>query len=428
MYKKATEWINFLREGKGDERLLSLYVDKHMVTAQKERYINAIEEFVSLFGDLEVAIFSAPGRSEICGNHTDHQYGKVLGASVNMDIISVCAKTDDMKVSIKSEGYMEMIEAELSDLKPNVSEYGTTSSLVCGVAAGFEKRGAGYGGFKAYVTSTVLSGSGLSSSAAFEILMGTIFNHIYNDEKFDAVTLAVIGKEAENIYFGKPSGLLDQMSCSIGGLVKIDFIDPTNPIVEPVKVEFESFGQSLCVIDTKGSHADLTDDYASIPKDMKKVAKYFGKEVLRQVDEKEFYEELSQVRKFAGDRAVMRAIHFFDENERVDEEVNALKTGDFPTFKQLVRECGNSSYRYLQNVYSPQKPTEQSICIALVMTKKILGKDVATRVQGGGFAGTIQTFVPNDKVSYYREEIEKLFGKGSCYVLKIRPEGGVRVF
>ncbi len=415
-----------LKKGLHDQILEKLYVDSSRVEAEKERYQTALDSFEKLYGNCPVEVFSAPGRSEIGGNHTDHQHGKVLATSVNIDTIAVVTKTEGSDVILKSDGYPE-IRVNLDSLEIDEKEYGSSHGLIRGVAAGLAKRGYKIGGFTAYATSEVLSGSGLSSSAAFEVLIGNILSGLYNEGKADSVLLAQIGQEAENKYFGKPCGLMDQMACSVGGLIQIDFFDPENPVVNKVEVDFEDFGHSLCIIDTKGSHADLTDDYAAIPQEMKSVAKFFGKEFLAEVDEKEFYSKIAEVRKVAGDRAVLRTIHLFNENKRVDELGKALEDKDFESFKRIVRASGDSSYKYLQNVYSNHKIEEMSVAIGIAMSEQILDGEGVTRVHGGGFAGTIQAFVPNDKVSSYKEGIEAVFGKGSCYVLNVRSIGGTRV-
>lgn len=420
------ELIQKIDEGACDEALLEMYVDKGIVADQKSRYIGALKRFEELYGDEVVEIYSAPGRSEIGGNHTDHQYGIVLAASVNIDAIAVVSKRPDNIVCLKSEGYSSFT-LDLSDLNVNKKEEGTTAALVRGVASGVAKKGYHIGGFNAYVTSQVLGGSGLSSSAAIETLIGNIFSGLFNEETIDAIQIAQIGQVAENDYFGKPSGLMDQMACSVGGLIKIDFRDLDNPLVCPVKVDFRDFKHSLCIVDTKGSHADLTAEYADIPEEMKKVAAYFGKDVLRQVNEENFYRELTLIRKYTGDRAVLRAIHWFDENKRVDDQVKSLECHDFESFKMLIRKSGDSSYKLLQNVYAPRKCEEQSIALALLLSERILGDKACCRVHGGGFAGTIQAFVPDPKVDEYRREIEAFFGKGACHVLKVRPCGGRRV-
>lgn len=426
MANKATAIIKSIDSGRYDAVFSGLYIDNTIIAEENERYKKAIEEFISLYGDLDIEIYSAPGRSEICGNHTDHQCGKVLATSVNIDVIAIVSPTNDNIVHFKSEGY-PADEVDISNLLIDQQLFGTTAALIRGVAAGFAKREHSIGGFKAYATSQVLPGSGLSSSAAIEILIGQIFSGLYNSGQIDDITLAIIGQEAENKYFGKPSGLMDQMACSVGGLIHIDFKVPSQPIVNRVDIDFEVFNHSLCIVDTKGSHVDLTDDYAKIPEEMSTVAKYFGKSVLREINEEDFYREITLIRKYAGDRSVLRAIHFFDENKRVDEQMSALSGGSFEDFRQLVRESGNSSYRFLQNVYSAKRSEDQSIPLGLIMTKKLLGKECACRVHGGGFAGTIQVFVPNEKIDMYKEKIEELFGRGSCYVLRIRTTGGCKV-
>lgn len=426
MSRNANAVIKDLEDHQLDHILKNVYIDGNMLNVQRERYIKAVKEFIKLFGNKEIEIYSAPGRSEIGGNHTDHQYGKVLAASVNIDAIAVVTPTTDGMIHIKSEGY-KRLDIDITNLSVNPLESGSTTSLIRGVAAGMKERGYEIGGFEAYVTSQVISGSGLSSSAAYEVLIGTVFSGIYNNGKVDSITIAQIGQEAENNYFGKPSGLMDQMACSVGGLIYIDFENPEKPFVEKIDVDFDSFNHSLCIIDTKGSHADLTDDYAEIPAEMKKVASFFGVDVLRQIKEEDFYKEISLIRKYAGDRAVLRTIHWFDENGRVENECKALREGDFTRFKELIWDSGQSSYKYLQNVYSAHKPEDQSLAVALMMTRKILGNDGVWRVHGGGFAGTIQAFVPNSIVENYKESIEQLFGRGSCYTLKVRPDGGRKI-
>ena len=418
--------IDRIKNGEIDEKLLTLYVEKGTAELQKERYIRSLKHFEEIYGDAEVQIYSAPGRTEIGGNHTDHQYGKVLAASVNLDALVIVSKREDNKVLFQSDGYSGF-SVDLDELTPLPQEEGTTAALVRGVAAGMRKNSLHIGGFNAYVTSQVLGGSGLSSSAAIETLIGNIFSGLFNQEAVDSVLIAQIGQLAENDYFGKPSGLMDQMACSVGGLIHIDFHNPKKPQIRKINVDFSRFHHSLCILDTKGSHADLTPDYAAIPKEMCTVASYFGKEVLGEVSEDDFYEELTLIRKYAGDRAVLRAIHWFDENKRVDQQAEALEKGDFELFKALVRSSGESSYKYLQNVYAPHKYEEQNVALALLLTDRILGSDACCRVHGGGFAGTIQAFVPDNEVAQYKEKIEQFFGKDSCYVLKIRPAGGVRV-
>ncbi len=426
MAKKASVLISELKAHVYDEKFVDLYAEESAKETQTARYIDAVQNFIKLYGDLEVEVYSAPGRSEVGGNHTDHQHGKVLATSVNIDTIAVVTKTNNNKVEMKSVGYPKLV-VDLSSLEVNKREYGTSVALIRGVAAGLKKRGYKVGGFKGFATSQVLSGSGLSSSAAYEVLIGNIMTGLYSGETGDSVMLAQVGQESENQYFGKPSGLLDQMACSVGGLVYIDFKNPAEPIVSKVNVDFGSFGQSLCIVDTKGSHADLTGDYAEVPQEMRAVANFFGKEYLRDVDEAEFFANIAAVRKAAGDRAVLRSIHIFNENKRVEKQKDALQAGDYDTFKKLIIESGNSSYKYLQNVYSNHKLQEMSVAIGLAMTEQILGEKSVCRVHGGGFAGTIQAFVPNELVAEYKEGIEKVFGKGACYVLQIRKYGGLKV-
>ena len=394
MAKTTAELKDAFRDGAYEELLKDIYVDKNMLEYQKERYIKALEAFEALYGEKEVEIYSAPGRSEVGGNHTDHQYGKVLAASINLDAIAVVAKTEDEQIRIKSEGY-EPFEVNLNDLNLSEEEKGTSKALTKGVASKLKEKGYEIGGFQAYITSDVLNGAGMSSSAAFEVLLGNIFS--------------------------------DQMASSVGGLINIDFKDPENPIVKQVNVDFEEYGHSLCIVDTKGSHADLTDDYAAIPEEMKKVANFFDEDVLRRVDKNEFYLNLPKIREILGDRAVLRAMHLFEENKRVDEEVAALEQGDFEAFKKLVKASGDSSFKYLQNVYSGHDLQNQSVSIGLAVSDVALGDRGVSRVHGGGFAGTIQAFVPNDIVGMYKETIEHVFGKGSCHVLKVRKYGGKKV-
>ncbi|MEG2851623.1 MAG: galactokinase family protein [Hydrogenoanaerobacterium sp.] len=410
------------------EKLFSIYAaDEAVAKKQAERYEKAVDEFVKLYGNArEVELFSAPGRTEVGGNHTDHQHGRVLAGSVNLDVIAVCSKNDEGVIRIKSEGY-RMDEINLDDLSVQQKEINKAASLIRGTAARFLQKGYKLGGFDAYTTSDVLRGSGLSSSAAFEVLVGTMLNHSYNDGKISAVEIAQIGQYAENFYFGKPSGLMDQTASSVGGFVAIDFKDPENPIVEKVDYDFAKSGYTLCIVDTGGNHADLTCEYAAIPEEMKNVAAFFGKSVLRDVDTQAFYDKLPELRHETGDRAVLRAIHFFAENEKAKKEADALKAGDFNKFKKIVIASGESSFNCLQNVFTTQNVDEQGLSLALALTKKMLSARGAWRVHGGGFAGTIQAFVPNDMLADYKYYIEKVFGYGNCHVLSIRPVGGIKV-
>ncbi len=418
--------INDIKEGRLDDKLLDIYVDESKLSTQKDRYINALNEYKKLFTDELDGIYSAPGRSEIGGNHTDHQHGKTLAASINDDAIAMVKSTDKNVVNVLSEGY-DMITIDLNDIDKKDSEEGTTIALIKGVIKGVKDHGYNIGGFNAYITSNVLSGSGLSSSAAFETLIGTILSGLYNDMKIPAVEIAIIGQYAENYYFGKPCGLLDQTASSVGGLCHMDFINPKEPAVTKVDFDMESYGYSLCITDTKGSHADLTDDYAAVPKEMKEVASFFGKEVLIEVDEAEVIKNAAAIREKYSDRAFLRAIHFYEENKRVNQEVEALKSGDIDTFLKTVNASGNSSYKYLQNVYTNHDVEHQNVSVALMLSELFLGDNGVARVHGGGFAGTIQAFVKNEAVDEYKKQMDIVFGDGACNVLKIRKYGGMKV-
>lgn len=415
-----------VKAGKQDERLKEIYVDESMLPYQRERYQKAVEKFEELYGAGEAEIYSAPGRSEVGGNHTDHQHGEVLAASINLDAIGIVRKKEEPVIELLSEGY-EKITVDLSDLEKREEEEGTSVGIIRGMAYGLKQNGHEIGGFQAYVTSDVLNGAGMSSSAAFETLVGTIISGLYNNMEISPVEIAQVAQYAENVFFGKPCGLMDQMACSVGGLIHIDFKDPKNPMVEKVEVDFGAYEHSLCITDTKGSHADLTDDYAQIPQEMKKVAEFFGKEFLREVDEKDFYKNIAKLQKECGDRAVLRSLHFFEEEKRVEQEVAALKNGNFSEFLQTVKSSGNSSFNYLQNVYTNKDVQNQGVSIGLAVSESILGNHGVSRVHGGGFAGTIQAFVENGFVENYREMLDSVFGEGSCHVLKVRPFGGIKV-
>lgn len=422
---KATILVEELNNKKYNELLNDIYVDTNLLDYQRERYVKAINKYVSLYGDTDVEIYSAPGRSEVGGNHTDHQHGCVLAAAVNLDAIAVVGRVDN-KIKVLSDDF-DIAPINLEDLEIKKAEEGTSEALIRGVCARLKELGYNVGGFNAFITSDVLMGAGLSSSAAFETIIGTIISGLYNDMTIDPVVIAQVGQYAENVYFGKPCGLMDQCASSVGSLINIDFNDVAKPIVNKVDVDFSKFGHSLCIVDTKGSHADLTDEYAAIPMEMKKVANYFGKEFLREVDEEDFFNDIAGARKACQDRAVLRAIHLFEENKRVDQEVKALNNSDFETFKKVVKESGDSSYKFLQNVYANCDVQNQSVSIGLAMSEKIIGRNGVCRVHGGGFAGTIQAFVKDEFVTAYKTEIERVFGKGSCHVLKVRKYGGKKV-
>ena len=381
--------------------------------------------FAAAFGGTPEHYFSAPGRTEIGGNHTDHQRGRVLAAAVNLDTLAAVRCNGTATIRILSKGY-PMSVVDLQELEPVGPEINTTPALIRGVAARFAQLGCDVKGFDAYCESTVLPGSGLSSSAAFEVLIGTIINHLFFDGKVSQPEIAMIGQYAENVFFGKPCGLMDQTASAVGNLVTIDFFDKDHPVIRGVNVDFASFGHALCIIDTRASHADLTDEYAAIPGEIRSVASWFGKDVLTQIDEKDFYAAIPQLRKTCGDRAVMRCIHFYQENERVPRQVAALEKGDFETFLKLVKESGHSSWMYLQNVIPAGYKANQDVAIALALCEHLLNGRGAYRVHGGGFAGTVQAFVPMDMLDAFRSGIDAVLGEGACHVLSIRPQGGVR--
>lgn len=418
--------ISKIQSGDFDDRLLDIYVDENVLEYQKERYVKAIKSYEELYGEDEVEIYSAPGRSEVGGNHTDHQRGQVLACGLNLDVIAIVSKSDDGIIKIVSDDY-NIKDIDINDLEKKDSEENTSESLIRGVAKRLKDEGYAIGGFKTFMTSDVLRGSGMSSSAAFEVAIGTILSGLYNNMEISPVFIAQASQYAENVYFGKPSGLMDQMASSVGSLVNIDFKDTKNPVIKKVDVDFSKFSHSLCIVDTKGSHADLTPEYAAVPVDMKKVAAFFGKEVLREVDEEEFYTNIKEVREKVGDRAVVRAMHFFFDHNTVTKEVNALEAGDFEEFKKNITASGNSSFKYLQNVYPASDVENQGLSVGLGVSERVLARKGAVRVHGGGFAGTIQAFVPNDMVDEYREEMDRLFGEGSCHVLKVRKYGGMKV-
>lgn len=418
--------ISEIENGNYDNLFLDIYVDEDKISYQKQRYVNAIESYIEEFGEDDVEIYSAPGRSEVGGNHTDHQHGEILAASINLDAIGIVKKTDDMKVSILSKGYT-LTTISLENLDMQEEEKETTIALIKGVVAGLANRGYKIGGFKAYITSDVLIGAGLSSSAAYETLIGNIVSGLYNNMSVSAEEIAIIGQFAENVYFGKPCGLMDQMACSIGNMVHVDFADINNPKVEKVTFDLNKYGYSLCITDTKGSHADLTADYAAVPEEMKKVAAFFGKEVLLGLTVDDILENIVKVREQVGDRGVLRALHFIRENERVQKEVSYLSDEDIEGFLKTVAASGNSSYKYLQNVYSNADVQHQNVSLALAISEDFLGDNGVSRVHGGGFAGTIQAFVKNDIVIEYQKIMDMVFGQGACSVLKIRKYGGMKV-
>lgn len=417
---------DMIQKGELDNRLRDIYVDEAKLEYQRNRYMYAIAKFEEYFGAGDVVLFSAPGRSEIGGNHTDHQHGEVLAASVNLDTLGVVKATDDNTIRVIS-GNQKEIFISVEDISFRPEEIGTTVALIKGVVAGFVERQYNVGGFCAYITSDVLIGAGLSSSAAFETLIGTILSGLYNEMTVPAAEIAMIGQYAENVYFGKPCGLMDQMACSVGNLVYIDFENPDKPKVEKIEANMEAYGYSLCITDTKGSHADLTDEYAAVPREMKLVAKCFGKEVLRDVSVSDVLSEIQNLRTALGDRCVLRALHFLCENERVRKEADALKRGDIDQFLEQVKASGDSSFKYLQNVYSSNDVRNQNVSVALMVSEMALEKNGISRVHGGGFAGTIQAFVKNEYVREYQKCMNQVFGEGACNDLRIRKYGGIQV-
>ncbi len=424
---KPKEYIAAIEAGEMDEKLKAIYVTDSAVEAQKPRYIRLINEFIKLFGeDRDVIITSAPGRTEVCGNHTDHNNGKVLAASVNLDAVAVASKNDEDVVRVKSDGHA-MNVVDTSELLPDEAEFGHSTAMVRGVVAKIAGLGYKIGGFDCVTTSDVIGGSGLSSSAAFEVLLGTTLSYLYNDGVINSVEIAKTAQYSENVFFGKPCGLLDQMASSVGTFVTIDFESTENPKIKKVDFDFSKSGHALCIVDTGGSHSDLTDDYAAVRGEMESVAQAMGKDVLREIDFEDFKKAVPSLMGRVSDRALLRAFHFYRENERVEKAIAALESNNFDDFKKVINESGRSSYMYNQNVYTPKNPAEQKISLALCISEGILGVDGAYRVHGGGFAGTIQAFVPAELLEEYKNSIETVFGKGSCHVLIIRPVGGTRV-
>ena len=382
--------------------------------------------FAACFGGAPERYFSAPGRTEISGNHTDHQRGRVLAGAVNLDTVAAVKVNGTDVIRIQSKGY-PMCEVSVKELEPVASEINSTHALIRGVAARFAQLGCEVKGFDAYCESTVLPGSGLSSSAAYEVLIGTIINHLFFDGKVSQPEVAMIGQYAENVFFGKPCGLMDQTASAVGGLVTIDFADKDHPDIRPVKFDFATCGHALCIIDTRADHADLTDEYAAVPGELKAICAHFGKEVTTEIGEEEFYAAIPALREKCGDRAVMRAIHEYNENRRVPQQVAALEQGDFDTFLRLTKESGFSSWMYLQNVIPAGYVKQQAMAVSLGLCEHYLMGRGAYRVHGGGFAGTVQAFVPNDILDSFVKGIDAALGEGACHVLSIRPFGGVEM-
>ena len=424
---KAEETLALLESGKAGQLMERLY-GAEVAAENQARYRSLIEKFQKTFGDKDILMFSSPGRTEISGNHTDHNHGKVLAGSINLDCVGIAAKNDSPVVHIISETFHQDITVDLNHLEPSERKAGT-EDLIKGLLKGFLESGYEIGGFDALVTSNVISSAGVSSKAAFEMLLCSMINRFFNEGRMDTVAYAHIGKYAENVYWDKASGLLDQMACAVGGLITIDFVEPAVPKVEKIDFDFASQDHSLIIVQTGKGHADLSADYSSVPNEMKKVAEYFGKEVCAEITEEQVIENLQAVRKFAGDRSVMRALHFFEENRRVDAEVAALKEGRFRDFLENITASGNSSWKWLQNCYTNSNYQEQGISIALALTELfIAGKQKgACRIHGGGFAGVIMAMLPNEIVDEYVAYIEKALGEGSAYRMSIRPYGAICV-
>ncbi len=419
---KASELIKKIADGEFDRSIKALYPQKDVLD-RRARISKLANDFLELYGDMEVALFSVPGRTELSGNHTDHNNGRVLAASVDIDIIAVAAKAEGNTVRIKSVGYREDT-VDISVLSPDTVRKGSSSSIISGIADYFNKHGYKSGGFYAYTTSDVMTGSGLSSSAAFEVMCARIFSEFYNNGSISPIELAKAGKYAENEYFGKPCGLMDQAACASGGCLWMDFENSQDPVTEKIDFDISKHGYSLCIVNTGGNHADLTDDYASVPAEMRSIAALMGKNVLRSCDEEDFMGRISYMRSIVGDRAIMRAMHYFAENKRVDAQKAALLKNDLNEYLRLVKLSGDSSFKFLQNVYTNRNVEEQGISLALAVTERF---GSVCRVHGGGFAGTIQAYILTERVNDYKKTIESIFGENACNVYTIRPFGAAVV-
>ncbi len=423
--KNIDIWKKELANGEYAARLASLYCCPPDQTAvHATRYAAALDGLEATFGQHDcAALFSAPGRTEIGGNHTDHQHGRVLAGSVNIDMIAAAALNNSNELRVQSEGY-DLCVISLDDLDARVEEENTSAAILRGECAAFAKHGADLAGLDVYISSNVPKGSGVSSSAAFEVLIGVILNELFTGGRISPVEIAQIGQWAENVYFGKPCGLMDQMASSVGNIIMIDFADPDKPIVEPVEMDFSKAGLALCILDSGADHADLTDEYAAIPNDCCAIARVCGGEALRDVPFETFMAKLPECRSSCGDRAVLRAFHIYADNQRVAAQVEALRKNDFSIFLALVNESGLSSWEYLQNVIPAGYKSHQAVAVTIAVAKQLLGGRGAVRVHGGGFAGTAQAFVPLDMLDEFKAGIETVIGKGRCHVLSIRPEGG----
>jgi galactokinase len=422
----SAQLSKYVLEGQLDDILVRVY-GRDALDKTKQRILSLCERYIFAFDpQCEVVLVSAPGRTEIGGNHTDHQRGRVLAAAIDMDVLVLAGKNDTSIARVRSDGYL-IKDVDLQETSVQADEIHTSEALIRGVSSKFMAAGYASGGFDAMIHSNVLQGSGLSSSASFEVALASVLNHLFNQASIDMPTIAKIGQSAENEYFKKPCGLMDQMTSAVGGFVAIDFFDESLPEVQKIDFAFERSGYTLCIIDTGESHADLSDEYAAMPREMKSIANYFDKEVLSEVDPNRFFADINSLRKCAGDRAVLRALHFFQETDRVLEEIDTLTSGDFAAFLELVVDSGRSSYMYLQNVLKPGSVTEQGLGLALALSESYLKGRGAWRVHGGGLAGTIQAIVKNEDLAGYRRLMEDTFGQGSCHSLKIRKDGAIRI-
>ncbi len=412
------------------DRIFTVLYGAENVAMQKERYLALADAFADLYGtEVPVTVFSVPGRTEVSGNHTDHNFGKVIAGAVDLDIVAMATPTDRPIIRMESQGFSSDT-VDITDLTVDESKFFTSASIITGTCEAFTRRGLKIGGFDCVAVSNVFKGSGLSSSAAYEVMIGNILNHFYNNGIVDEPELAKIGQYAENVFFGKPCGLMDQTACAVGSFVAIDFADPKNPIIEKLGFDLTAVGYSLCIVNTGGNHADLNDDYASVPEEMKAVAKELGHEVLRQATYEELIAAIPALREKVGDRAILRAIHFLGENPRVEAQTNALKAGDLASFLAGVTASGASSYKRLQNVYTVKNVEEQGLSLAITLAENFIAEKnllAACRVHGGGFAGTIQAFLPNAAVAEFNALMDSVFGEGASHVLKIRPYGAICV-
>ncbi len=424
----ASQVKSLIQSGGLDAVFTELYGAKN-VPAQKNRWSSAVDGYVEKYGDSDdLRLFSVPGRTEVSGNHTDHNQGKVLAASIDLDIIAVASRTDDGIIAVQSAGFPEDV-VKIADIAVDSEKFASSYAVIGGMCDGFVKKGLPIGGFRAYTTSNVFKGSGLSSSAAFEVMIGNILRTLYGGD-VDNVEIAKIAQYSENVFFGKPCGLMDQMACAVGGFISIDFADPGAPVIGRPQLDLSALGYCLCIVDTGGNHADLTADYASVPAEMKSVAAALGAPVLRQTNRSALYARIPELREKCGDRAILRALHFFAENDRVDALIAALDRGDLDAFFAGIRASGNSSFKYLQNVYTVKNVAEQGLSLALALTEEFLStldQPSACRVHGGGFAGTIQAFVPAGDAPRLAAVLDAVFGRGACHILRIRSKGAICV-